>query len=137
MSNTVAMIIVVVAVVLVVAVVALLLVRTRGRERRAREAHELRTQAAAQSTHVEHAQREAAARQAAADQARERGRDRRGPGHARPSASSLQTEAQREDTIREADRARPVGRPPQRGLRARGRHSAAPDVPSLAPALWP
>ena len=68
--NTVAMIIVVVAVVLVIAAVAYLLVRTRGRERRTREAQELRTQAAAQSTDVDHAQREAAARQAAADQAR-------------------------------------------------------------------
>ena len=53
MSNTVAMIIVVVAVVLVIAVVAFLLMRTRGQERRTREAQELRTQAAAQSTDVD------------------------------------------------------------------------------------
>jgi uncharacterized protein HemX len=77
MSNTVALIIVV-AVVVVIAVVAVLLVRTRGQDRRTRQAHELRTRAAAQSVELERARRRL-----------------------------VQMEAQQEETIREADRLDP------------------------------
>lgn len=106
MSNTTAVIIVVVAVVVVAAIVIALLVRTKGRERRARQANELRTTAASQSTDVEYAQREAAARQAAADQAAEEAQ--LAQSRAEESRRDLlHTEAQQEDTVREADRLDP------------------------------
>ena len=79
MSNSTAVIIVIIAIVVVVAVVVALLVRSKGRERRARQANELRTQAAGQSTDVEQTQR--AGRGAAG-----RGRPGRRGGTARPGA---------------------------------------------------
>ena len=59
MSENAAMIVVVIAVVLVVAAVGLLLWRTRGRERHAREAAELRSRADAQTVQMDLAQTEA------------------------------------------------------------------------------
>jgi hypothetical protein len=106
MSDTVAAILVIVAVVLVIAVVAALLLRTRGRERRARQAEELRTHASAQSTDVQLAQREAASREAAAEQAREQAEIAEARA-AEARQALAQTEARREDTVREADRLDP------------------------------
>jgi hypothetical protein len=107
MSDTVAMILVVVAIVIVVAVVGLLLMRTRGHERRARAAHELRSQAAAQAGDVELAQREAASRQAAADHAREQAEIAEARA-AEARQGLAQAEAHQEDKVREADRLDPT-----------------------------
>jgi hypothetical protein len=93
-------------VVVIVAIVIALLVRNRGRERHARQANELRTHAAAQSTDVEQAQREAAARQAAADQAAEEAQLAQSRAE-EAQRESLHAEARQEDTLREADRLDP------------------------------
>ena len=106
MSDTTALILVIVAIVIVLAVIALLLARTKGRERRTREARELRTHAAGQATDVEYAQREAAARQAAAEQAREQAE--LAEARAVEAQQGLaHTEARQEDVVREADRIDP------------------------------
>jgi flagellar basal body-associated protein FliL len=106
MSNTLAVILVVVAVLLVVAVVAVLLTRTKGKERRTREAYELRTQAAAQSVHVEETQHTAASQRAAAEAAREQAELAEARA-AEAERELAQTEALQEDTVRDADRLDP------------------------------
>jgi hypothetical protein len=106
MSDNVAMILVAAVVVIVVAAVALLLWRTKGRERRAREAAELRNQAQAQTVEIDHAQRAAAGQRAEAEAAREQAE--RADARAREAEQELaQTRAQYEDTLREADRLDP------------------------------
>jgi predicted Holliday junction resolvase-like endonuclease len=107
MSDSVAMILVVVAVVLVVAIVALVLMRTKGKERRAHQAAELRGEASAKSVDVEQAQRSAASREAAAEQAREEAEIAEARA-AEARQELAQAEAQREDTVREADRLDPA-----------------------------
>ena len=107
MSDTVAMIVVVIAVVLVVALVAWLLMRTRGQERRAHEAEELRTEAAAHSGDVEMSKREVAARAASAEQAREQAEIAEARA-AEAERELAQTEAHQEDKLRAADRIDPA-----------------------------
>ena len=92
MSDSAAVILVIVAVVLVVAVVALMLMRTRGNERRAHQAAELRDEAAAKAVDVEQARGQAEIAEARAAEARQH---------------LAQVEAQQEDTLREADRLDP------------------------------
>ena len=107
MSENAAMIVVVIAVVLVVAAVGLLLWRTRGRERHAREAAELRSRADAQTVEMDHAQRAAASRRAAAEAAREQAELAEARA-AEAERELAQTEAQYENTVRDADRLDPL-----------------------------
>ena len=107
MSENAAMIVVVIAVVLVVAAVGLLLWRTRGRERHAREAAELRSRADAQTVEMDHAQRTAASRRAAAEAAREQAELAEARA-AEAERELAQTEAQYENTVRDADRLDPL-----------------------------